>query len=308
MTTMDYELDLSALNISIDPVKTLKPFYRVTRKLSMTEYGAVFLAQDCNQNEYAIKFQKVFYKNARLLHERNILDRLHSADPLGFPKVFNYVSFRDHEFLVMQRMGPSLQDLLEKTSTGKLSKKSVIMFGIQAVRRIQVLHENHVLHRDIRPASFVIGSEGHEGIICLIGFGISTTVDDWSTYNPDGPSVFCGTLPFASSEALLEKRPTRAGDLESLVYTLILLFTGELPFYDPHTNDEFYDAVCKQIAQRQQQNIYGVCVKFPELINFTRLAFDIEERDEPNYNALVSELERVLNQNGYQNDGRFDWM
>lgn len=308
MTSMDYELDLSGLRISIDPVKALRPVYRIMQRLSVRGCGAVFLAEDRNRKEYAVKVRTIFYKNARLSRERNILDRLYSADPTSFPKIFNYLTVKRHEFLVMQCMGRSLQDVLEETPSRRLSKKSVLMFGIQAVRRLQTIHASGILHRDIKPANFVIRVHGLEGIVSVIDFDISEIVGDWDTYNPYGPSPFCGTVQFAATEALLEKKPTRAGDLESLVYTLIVLFTGELPFFPSSTESIIHEAVQEQIAQRREKTVEELCLDFPGLTNFTNLVFSITKREEPNYNLLVWELERVLLKNGYKNDGRFDWV
>lgn len=72
-------------------------------------------------------------------------------------------------YIVMDIFGPNLLQLM-KLCGGRFSKKTGLMVGLQALDRIQRVHESGYLHRNIRPENFVIGLDKNSFLIYMIDF------------------------------------------------------------------------------------------------------------------------------------------
>ena len=59
--------------------------------------------------------------------------------------------------MVMDLLGDSLESLYNKCGR-KFSLKTVLMLAIQLIDRIEHQHNNHFLHRDIKPDNFLMVS------------------------------------------------------------------------------------------------------------------------------------------------------
>ena len=106
----------------------------------------------CRQTRklYAMKVQTEDLEERFLLHEFNICRLLHSTDCLpvyGVPKVFEYKSEPEYNFLVMQYTGMSLDDASK--SVGGLPLKTTFTLGIELLKVLDRLHSNNVFHLDV---------------------------------------------------------------------------------------------------------------------------------------------------------------
>lgn len=88
------------------------------------------------------------------------------------PKLYWYGEMNGQPTMVMEMLGPSLEDLF--TYCGRrLSLKAVLQIGDQMLSRIELLHAKNLIHRDIKPDNFLIGTGEHATTVFMIDFGLA---------------------------------------------------------------------------------------------------------------------------------------
>jgi len=74
--------------------------------------------------------------------------------------------------MVMKPLGNSLESLFKQYGKS-FPIKTIIMIGLQILDRIEYIHYQGFLHRDIKPDNFLIGKEKESNIIFMIDFGLA---------------------------------------------------------------------------------------------------------------------------------------
>lgn len=122
---------------------------------------------------------------------------------VGIPKVH---WFGEHDFatvMVLDALGPSL-DILLGYCDDRFSLKTVLLIAKQALHRIQHIHSKGVLHCDLKPDNFLMGTGKQGNVLYVIDFGVTTTHDVVEGEEQGQGRPFRGTAEFASINALRE--------------------------------------------------------------------------------------------------------
>lgn len=79
----------------------------------------------------------------------------------------------------MEELGVSLKDLKETRINDRFSLKTVVMIGLQFLKRLKDLHSMGYVHRDLKPANTLIGKKTSDRhIIYLVDYGIAKKQDE----------------------------------------------------------------------------------------------------------------------------------
>jgi len=77
----------------------------------------------------------------------------------------------------MEKLGPSLKDVLDRRASRILSLKTTMQIGIQIIERLELLHNAGCIHLDLKPRNIVLMTDDmtseNRSTLCLIDFGIS---------------------------------------------------------------------------------------------------------------------------------------
>ena len=90
----------------------------------------------------------------------------------GFPELYWYEEQHDYNVTVFELLGPSLEDLFEFCGR-RFSVKTCLMITDQLLSRFEALHSKGLLHRDVKPQNFLLGSGTNGNIVYMIDFGLS---------------------------------------------------------------------------------------------------------------------------------------
>ena len=116
--------------------------------------------------------------------------------------------------------GITLKKYIEKKA--RLSVKEAISIAIQVSMGIEAAHNNHIIHRDIKPQNIIISKEGK---VKVTDFGIAKA----ATSNTITSNVM-GSVHYTSPEQARGGYSDEKSDIYSLGITLFEMLTGRVPF------------------------------------------------------------------------------
>lgn len=116
---------------------------------------------------------------------------------VGIPKIRWFGQECDFYVLVMDALGPSLEDLLSYCGR-KFSLKTILLIADQAICRLKYIHSKGLLHRDIKPGNFLMGVGRQGNTLYAIDFGIAIKRAPAEIDRRDRSLPFAGTPRYAS--------------------------------------------------------------------------------------------------------------
>jgi len=275
-------------------------------------FGEVYLAQsEQTGQKVAIKKELSADPNRKgtgrsLAREYKVLRYLDGG--IGIPRAHYFVSSAEKDLMVFECLGPDLGALLRECG-GRFGMKTVLMIADQMLSRLEFLHSNNIVHRDIKPQNFTMGIGKTAQVVYLIDYGLCVFV------NPNLPPVphiknlqggqpveMVGTARFASINAHAQKRSqTFSDDLESLAYVLIYLRNGQLPWQGTGDKKPF----SRIRKSKEEQDLSKLCSGFPD--EFQQFIKDARaDRLRPPYHTQRKIFRKALGTGVL--DWKYDWL
>lgn len=148
--------------------------YTIEEVIGQGRYGVCFLARSDNEHVVIIKKFKpgMFKKNSeKNVFEAVILSKLKDKRVPELLGVINEKGF--YGFVLEFKPGLTVKEMLFK-SNHEFSNEEIFNIGLKLIRIIKYLHENGIVHRDIRIPNVIIDKEE----VYLIDFGLARWSDN----------------------------------------------------------------------------------------------------------------------------------
>ncbi|HLO85018.1 MAG TPA: WG repeat-containing protein, partial [Nostocaceae cyanobacterium] len=212
----------------------LRQRYKIIKQLAQGGFGETFLAEDLDlpvtpKPKCVVKriqpqminpdVVRLFEKEGEILYK---LGQNHGQ----IPKLFAYFQQNGQFYLIQEFIDG--HDLSQEILAGKKWNESeVIKFLQEVLELLAYIHQNSVIHRDVKPANIM---RRRDGKLVLIDFGIVKEVGA-TRVHPSGytsRTLAVGTPGYMPSEQALGK-PKPSSDLYALGMTAIQALTGMMP-------------------------------------------------------------------------------
>ncbi|MDC1151814.1 protein kinase [Pelagibacteraceae bacterium] len=269
--------------------------YNICGRLGKGNFGSVYKGKHYKNNtEVAIKFEDTNTNIKLLRHETTILKYLYERDTRNIPAVSWFGIHNHYTCLVMTLYECSLYDYVITKGNLSVSKISSIIY--QLVTILKSVHDNSVIHRDIKPQNIMVKS----GELYLIDFGFSTIfIDEDGEHVPDDCSEhIIGSPKYVSYNIHTGAIPSRRDDLISLGYLYLFLHEKQLSWEnigdDMGVNDEYDETSIyhyKNILRQEMKQISAIDFTSTSddhnLQNYLKYVYHLKYEEQPNYEAIL---------------------
>ncbi|QDS76400.1 bifunctional choline kinase/ethanolamine kinase cki1 [Venturia effusa] len=285
--------------------------YRVGKKIGEGSFGVLFEGTNLlNNQQVAIKFEPRKSDAPQLRDEYRTYKILVGCP--GIPNVYYFGQEGLHNILVIDLLGPSLEDLFDLCHR-RFSIKTVVMTAKQMLSRVQTIHEKNLIYRDIKPDNFLIGRPNTKAanVIHVVDFGMAKQYRDPKTKQHipyRERKSLSGTARYMSINTHLGREQSRRDDLEALGHVFMYFLRGGLPWQGlkAATNKQKYEKIGEK---KQTTAIKDLCEGFPEEFNkYLSYVRNLGFEDTPDYDYLRELFTQALKNTGEVEDGEYDWM
>ncbi|XP_076323117.1 casein kinase I-like isoform X1 [Tachypleus tridentatus] len=282
--------------------------YRLGRKIGSGSFGDIYLGTNISTGEeVAIKLECIKTKHPQLHIESKFYRMMQGG--VGIPIVKWCGSEGDYNVMVMELLGPSLEDLFNFCNR-KFSLKTVLLLADQLVSRIEYIHNKNFIHRDVKPDNFLMGLGKKGNLVYIIDFGLAKKYRDART-NQHIPyrenKNLTGTARYASINTHMGIEQSRRDDLESLGYVLMYFNRGSLPWQGLRaaTKRQKYERISeKKMSTPVDELCRGFPSEFATYLNYCR---SLRFEEKPDYSYLRQLLRNLFHRQGFTYDYVFDW-
>ncbi|MBU2645938.1 serine/threonine protein kinase [bacterium] len=202
--------------------------YKILSQIGEGGMGAVFKAEHPTLNRIVI------IKKLTSVDSQDFIERFRREAKIMMDfRNENIVQVYDHfkegsaYFIVMEWVdGTNLESLIQEKRY--LSNQAAILIFSEICKAMKYAHDQMVIHRDIKPANILISNEG---VVKLVDFGVSTSLDNTADENLTKAGMTIGTPSYLAPEQIANaKNRDKRTDIYSLGVMFYEMVVGKKPF------------------------------------------------------------------------------
>ncbi|MEK3887022.1 Stk1 family PASTA domain-containing Ser/Thr kinase [Bacillus sp. FSL K6-3431] len=200
--------------------------YKILRMIGGGGMANVYLAHDIIlEREVAVKVLRLDFANEDEFIRR-FQREAQAATSLNHENIVNIYDVGEESdiyYIVMEYVdGTTLKQFIQQNHPVSIEKTIDIMK--QLTSAVTHAHQNHIVHRDIKPQNILIN---HDGEVMITDFGIAMALTSTSITKTN---AVLGSVHYLSPEQARGGMATKKSDIYSIGIVMFELLTGRLPF------------------------------------------------------------------------------
>ncbi|XP_074307705.1 MAP3K epsilon protein kinase 1-like isoform X2 [Silene latifolia] len=257
--------------------KTLDNKYMLGDEIGKGAYGRVYKGLDLENGDFVaikqVSLENIAQEDLNIIMQE--IDLLKNLNHKNIVKYLGSLKTKSHLHIILEYVeNGSLANIIKPNKFGPFPEQLVAHYIAQVLEGLVYLHEQGVIHRDIKGANILTTKEG---LVKLADFGVATklTEADANTHS------VVGTPYWMAPEVIEMSGVCAASDIWSVGCTVIELLTCVPPYYDLQPMPALF-----RIVQDENPPIPdGLSA---DMSDFLRLCFKKDARQRPDAKMLLS--------------------
>ncbi|PHU17248.1 MAP3K epsilon protein kinase 1 [Capsicum chinense] len=264
-------------NAAFHKSKTLDNKYMLGDEIGKGAYGRVYKGLDLENGDFVaikqVSLENIAQEDLNIIMQE--IDLLKNLNHKNIVKYLGSLKTKTHLFIILEYVeNGSLANIVKPNKFGPFPESLVAVYISQVLEGLVYLHEQGVIHRDIKGANILTTKEG---LVKLADFGVATklTEADVNTHS------VVGTPYWMAPEVIEMSGVCAASDIWSVGCTVIELLTCVPPYYDLQPMPALF-----RIVQDDHPPIPDSLT--PAITDFLRQCFKKDARQRPDAKTLLS--------------------
>ncbi|KAL8201411.1 hypothetical protein R6Q57_012750 [Mikania cordata] len=257
--------------------KTLDNKYMLGDEIGKGAYGRVYKGLDLENGDFVaikqVSLENIAQEDLNIIMQE--IDLLKNLNHKNIVKYLGSLKTKTHLHIILEYVeNGSLANIIKPNKFGPFPESLVAVYIAQVLEGLVYLHEQGVIHRDIKGANILTTKEG---LVKLADFGVATklTEADINTHS------VVGTPYWMAPEVIEMSGVCAASDIWSVGCTVIELLTCVPPYYDLQPMPALF-----RIVQDEHPPIPDSLS--PGITDFLRQCFKKDARLRPDAKTLLS--------------------
>ncbi|KAL4327355.1 hypothetical protein HN51_034574 [Arachis hypogaea] len=257
--------------------KTLDNKYMLGDEIGKGAYGRVYKGLDLENGDFVaikqVSLENIAQEDLNIIMQE--IDLLKNLNHKNIVKYLGSLKTKSHLHIILEYVeNGSLANIIKPNKFGPFPESLVAVYIAQVLEGLVYLHEQGVIHRDIKGANILTTKEG---LVKLADFGVATklTEADVNTHS------VVGTPYWMAPEVIEMSGVCAASDIWSVGCTVIELLTCVPPYYDLQPMPALF-----RIVQDEHPPIPDSLS--PDITDFLHQCFKKDARQRPDAKTLLS--------------------
>ncbi|KAI3467883.1 hypothetical protein Pfo_024546 [Paulownia fortunei] len=257
--------------------KTLDNKYMLGDEIGKGAYGRVYKGLDLENGDFVaikqVSLENIAQEDLNIIMQE--IDLLKNLNHKNIVKYLGSLKTKTHLHIILEYVeNGSLANIVKPNKFGPFPESLVAVYIAQVLEGLVYLHEQGVIHRDIKGANILTTKEG---LVKLADFGVATKLNeaDVNTHS------VVGTPYWMAPEVIEMSGVCAASDIWSVGCTVIELLTCVPPYYDLQPMPALF-----RIVQDEHPPIPDSLS--PAITDFLRQCFKKDARQRPDAKTLLS--------------------
>ncbi|GMJ09851.1 mitogen-activated protein kinase kinase kinase 7, MAP3K EPSILON PROTEIN KINASE [Hibiscus trionum] len=257
--------------------KTLDNKYMLGDEIGKGAYGRVYKGLDLENGDFVaikqVSLENIVQEDLNIIMQE--IDLLKNLNHKNIVKYLGSSKTKSHLHIILEYVeNGSLANIIKPNKFGPFPESLVAVYIAQVLEGLVYLHEQGVIHRDIKGANILTTKEG---LVKLADFGVATklTEADVNTHS------VVGTPYWMAPEVIEMSGVCAASDIWSVGCTVIELLTCVPPYFDLQPMPALF-----RIVQDEHPPLPDSLS--PDMTDFLRQCFKKDARQRPDAKTLLS--------------------